>query len=169
MQYKCSKWFFILICIILGCNGENGASNPSTASPTVIASTSSANGDSDNLTTTPENESATEEFIESLRNTGALIEVAETVSQRSTFGVDSLVIYVNGGHVQIFEYASTEDKQKVKSLIYSDGYKIGNTIHDWIDTPHFFDEDKLLVLYLGTDSEILTIMENLLGEQFAGG
>jgi hypothetical protein len=39
----------------------------------------------------------------------------------------------------------------------------------WIATPHFFSSGRLLVLYVGDNNEILSMLEQLLGPQFTGG
>jgi hypothetical protein len=39
----------------------------------------------------------------------------------------------------------------------------------WMATPHFFKSGSLLVLYVGDDAEILDLLKDSLGDQFAGG
>ena len=39
----------------------------------------------------------------------------------------------------------------------------------WMATPHFFKSGKLIVLYLGDDVAVMTLLTGLLGPQFAGG
>ena len=39
----------------------------------------------------------------------------------------------------------------------------------WMATPHFFKSGKLIVLYLGDDVEVMTLLTGLLGPQFAWG
>lgn len=40
---------------------------------------------------------------------------------------------------------------------------------DWVDVPHFFRGENLIVRYIGSDSAILSALESLCGPQFAGG
>jgi hypothetical protein len=48
-----------------------------------------------------------------------------------------------------------------------DGNHKGMTVA-WKSTPHFFQKDKLLVLYVGDDAAVLGILTELLGAQVAG-
>lgn len=38
----------------------------------------------------------------------------------------------------------------------------------WVAPPHFFRQERVLVLYTGTDPAVLTLLTDLLGAQFAG-
>ena len=39
---------------------------------------------------------------------------------------------------------------------------------DWVDVPHFFRCDSLIILYLGREQRVLEILETHCGAQFAG-
>ena len=39
----------------------------------------------------------------------------------------------------------------------------------WVATPHFFHRERIIVLYLGDDPAVLTLLTKALGQQFAGG
>ena len=49
-----------------------------------------------------------------------------------------------------------------------DGSSVGTSMPFWVGDPHFFKGGKLIVLYLGDDADILSALESVLGEQFAG-
>ncbi len=38
----------------------------------------------------------------------------------------------------------------------------------WVAPPHFYKKEKLIVLYVGDDNNVLDILEGVLGTQFAG-
>jgi hypothetical protein len=38
----------------------------------------------------------------------------------------------------------------------------------WMATPHFFKKGRILVLYVGDNTETLGLLESVLGAQFAG-
>jgi hypothetical protein len=38
----------------------------------------------------------------------------------------------------------------------------------WVDTPHFYSAGRIIVLYVGSDEEILVLLEQVLGPQCAG-
>jgi hypothetical protein len=39
----------------------------------------------------------------------------------------------------------------------------------WVDTPHFYKAGRIIVLYLGSDQAVLDVLNQILGQQFAGG
>jgi hypothetical protein len=39
---------------------------------------------------------------------------------------------------------------------------------NWVSDPHFYRTDKLLTLYIGTNEEIIELLNEGLGPQFAG-
>ena len=38
----------------------------------------------------------------------------------------------------------------------------------WVAAPHFYQTGKLIVLYVGDDTAVHNVLENVLGSQFAG-
>lgn len=85
------------------------------------------------------------------------------------FSVTGFLIQVNGQSVQVFEYDSAEDANTDASLVSPDGTSIGTSMPFWIDTPHFYHKEKIIVLYVGSDQTITELLESTLGKQFAGG
>jgi len=84
------------------------------------------------------------------------------------FSVTGFSIQVNDASVQVFEYNSAEDAEADASLVSRDGSSIGITMPFWIDDPHFYYKEKIIVLYVGDDSAIEKLLESVLGSQFAG-
>ncbi|MFA9396773.1 MAG: hypothetical protein ACERKV_00710 [Clostridiaceae bacterium] len=39
---------------------------------------------------------------------------------------------------------------------------------DWVSEPHFYKSGNIIVQYIGTNEEIISLLEDILGEQFAG-
>ena len=66
--------------------------------------------------------------------------------------------------VQVFQYASEEARQVDSDQISVDGSSIGTSMITWIDQPNFWAKDSLIVLYLGTDSVIQSILSGVLGD-----
>ena len=88
---------------------------------------------------------------------------------KSTFFYNSgFSIQVNGSSVQVFEYNSAEDAEADASLVSSDGSSIGTSMPFWVDDPHFYYKEKIIVLYVGDDPAIEELLESVLGRQFAG-
>lgn len=106
-------------------------------------------------------------LIDNLRAAGATIEPKGEVSQ-AFFSVKGQVISINGGEVQVFEYADESATEADAALISPDGGSIGTTMVTWVAAPHFYKISKLIVLYVGNDSAIIKVLESVLGPQFAG-
>lgn len=106
-------------------------------------------------------------LVDALRAKGAEVEPTGTVEQ-PFFDVSGQTVTVNGMEVQIFEYASAEAAGEEASLIGPDGSAIGTTMVTWIDTPHFYQQGRLIVLYVGNDQNTLSLLESTVGSQIAG-
>ena len=52
--------------------------------------------------------------------------------------------------------------------VASDGSSIGGQVMMWMATPHFYKSGKLIVLYVGDEAAITTLLAGALGPQFAG-
>lgn len=96
------------------------------------------------------------------------VEVAEQIEQ-PFFAIPAQQLVVNGEDVQVLAYTSEGAASLDAALISADGYTIGTAMVDWIGTPHFFQCGKLIVIYIGDNSQQLAFLERILGEQFAGG
>ena len=107
-------------------------------------------------------------LIAALQSAGATVEVGEPVSQ-PIFSVEGNTIKVNGADVQVFEYESSEQMELESSQIAPDGGSNATTMITWMDTPHFYKAGNLIVLYVGQDETVLSLLEKALGTQFAGG
>ncbi len=109
-----------------------------------------------------------ESLIEALRAEDATVEEAGSVSQ-PFFSVEGQVISVNGQDVQVFEYQDADAAQAEAELVSPDGSSVGTSMVTWIEAPHFYRSGKLIVLYVGGSESVLSVLEAVLGPQFAGG
>lgn len=107
-------------------------------------------------------------FIDNLRATGDLVEPAGEISQ-PFFSVKGFVVKVNGEEVQAFEYLNATVADSEAELVSPDGASAGTSIITWVATPHFYKEERLIVLYVGDNEALINILETILGPQFAGG
>jgi hypothetical protein len=106
-------------------------------------------------------------LVAALQASGANVEAGELVSQ-AFFSPEGSIIKVNGADVQVFEYESVEAMENEASQVAPDGGSIGTSMVTWMDTPHFYKAGRIIVLYVGSDESILSLLENALGPQFAG-
>ncbi|HSF27998.1 MAG TPA: hypothetical protein VLA53_03105 [Nitrosopumilaceae archaeon] len=108
-------------------------------------------------------------LVAAIKSRGILVEyVDELAAETSSFSVPTKVISVGGADVQVFEFQSESDANAASLTVSDDGTEIGTSIIHWIGPPHFYTQGKLIVLYVGENSEITSLLEDLLGPQFAG-
>ncbi|MEK0329562.1 MAG: hypothetical protein QQN59_07480 [Nitrosopumilus sp.] len=106
-------------------------------------------------------------LIDNLRANNATV-IPEGEIEQPFFSVTGFSIQVNGSSVQVFEYNSAEDAEADASLVSLDGSSIGTSMPFWVDDPHFYYKEKIIVLYVGDDPAIEELLESVLGSQFAG-
>jgi hypothetical protein len=100
----------------------------------------------------------TASLIAALPTAGTTVEVAESVSQ-AFFSPEGDILKVNGADVQVFEYESPEAMENKASQVAPDGRSIGTSMVAWVHTPHFYKADRIIVLYIGSDQTILSLLE----------
>jgi hypothetical protein len=145
---KCSRLIGIFVALLLlGLGGCGGSSTPPTSHGGPVKDYVS--------------------LIDHLRAAGATVVPKGSVTQ-PFFSVTGQVITVNGEQVQIYEYANEVDANAEAARISADGGTIGNTMVDWIAPPHFYNKGQLIVLYVGTNTSVMHILEMALGSQVAG-
>lgn len=106
-------------------------------------------------------------LVDTLRGQGLTVEPTGPISQ-PFFSRPGQTLRVNDQDIQVFEFEDSAAMESQAKEISSDGMSIGNTVVQWISPPHFFSKGKILVLYLGTDSELLKKLEAALGKPIAG-
>jgi hypothetical protein len=145
---KCSRLISIFVALLLlGLGGCGGSSTPPTSHGGPVKDYVS--------------------LVDHLRGVGATVVPTGSVSQ-PFFSVPGRVITVNGEQVQIYEYANEDDANAEAARISPDGGAVGNTMVDWIAPPHFYQKGQIIVLYVGTSTTVINILEMTLGTQFAG-
>lgn len=107
-------------------------------------------------------------LVDNLRQAGATVEPAGEMTQ-PFFSVTGNIIVVNGGDVQVFEYADTAAAEAEAALVSPDGSSVGTSMVGWVASPHFYRAEKLIVLYVGDSETVTDVLESVLGQQFAGG
>ena len=107
-------------------------------------------------------------LIDSLRAAGAEVEPDGPMSQ-VFLSVAGQIIRVNGEDVQVYEYPDEATADADVAQIPPDGTSFRTVMVTWIAPPHFFRTGRLIVLYVGSNTDVLTALESVLGPQFAGG
>lgn len=106
-------------------------------------------------------------FVKALKSKGLLVKEIETIDD-SFFSVPTKVISVSGIDLQIYEFNSRMNMEAAKEKISFDGTQIGLSFIKWMDSPHFYGKNTIIVQYIGNNPEILNLLDSLLGNQFAG-
>ena len=116
-------------------------------------------------------------LVDKLRAAGATVDPAGTVSA-DYFAPEGLVLTANAGRVETFEFATTEEANVVAKGVSATGSSIVTTMADgtesatmilWVAPPHFYKAGKLIVIYVGGDSDVIDALQEAMGPQFAEG
>jgi len=150
--------FFILL--LVAC--QSGSPAATNIDPTLGPSPTAADSTLDDSLTL-----RTKSLQQALSEAGADVALEDSIDQ-PFFSTPGQIIAVNGEPVQVFEYTDPALADADAGKVAPDGSSIGTTIATWIDPPHFFRAEQLIVLYVGEDSEVLELLETILGPQFAG-
>ena len=118
-------------------------------------------------------------LVAALRATGASVRNADATDAMPTvpFTVPSYWLSINGDAIQVYLYEDATAAQQDAARVAADGFDLAPsavspdapTTVDWVDTPHFFQQDQLIVVYAGENLRTLDHLETVLGPQFAGG
>jgi len=112
-------------------------------------------------------------LIDALRKS-VTVDISGTVAQPFLHPQSGTAVRLSGpslagpADLQLFEYASAAGAQADAHQIRADGSGTATTIVDWMAPPHFFLKGRVLVIYVGNDSAVISLLRNLLGPQFAG-
>ncbi len=81
-----------------------------------------------------------------------------------------MALCVTGESVQVYEFATEAQAQAAAASIDpEDPSHVGNSIIEWVGNPKFWQGDRVIVLYVGTDPGTEDALAALLGEPFAVG
>lgn len=118
-------------------------------------------------------------FVDALRAKGLTVDIVGSVEQ-PFLQPEGTTLRVSGGslkepaELQSFNYDDKElgtDGLKAAAEDASQIEPNGNPRTariNWVAPPHFFHKDRVIVIYLGSDANALSLLTELLGPQFAG-
>ena len=84
-------------------------------------------------------------------------------SKRLMVGNEAIDIYLYEG-----KRSMERDAQRISPDGSGYGTWIRNTHVSWVSEPHFFKKGKIIVQYVGINNGVISDLEDILGEQFAG-
>ena len=113
-------------------------------------------------------------LIDALRGKSVTVDITGTVSQPFLSPQSGTTVRISGGpltsgaDLQLFEYGSTSAASGDAAKISPDGSGTATTKISWVAPPHFFLKGRVMALYVGSDSAVSSLLQSLLGAQFAG-
>jgi len=113
-------------------------------------------------------------LIDALRSKNVTVDISGTVSQPFLSPQSGTSVRLSGGpltsaaNLQLFEYGSPSAASADANRISPDGSGTATTKISWVGPPHFFLKGRMMVLYVGSDSAVLSLLQSVLGSQFAG-
>lgn len=78
------------------------------------------------------------------------------------------VISINDENLEVYMFNDIESMEKSASGISQDGCSNGELRVSWSSMPHFYKKDTIIVQYIGENDVIQDILDDFLGNQFAG-
>lgn len=111
-------------------------------------------------------------FVDALRAKGLTVDILGEIEQvvlkpRGTRLRLSGAPLSQPAEVQSFNYEAESDAQADASQLTPEGQS-ATTMIMWVDDPHFYRKERVVVLYVGKDRAVLSTLESLLGPQIAG-
>lgn len=107
-------------------------------------------------------------LIEALREAGFDVQELGPIED-PLFAGEGVAIEVQGQYVQVFGFESEAAAVEASETIEAGGTIIGLATIDWVEAPHFYLQDALLVLYAGSNEALLQGLQEALGEPFLIG
>lgn len=139
---------FALCCLLPGCSTRD----PAEASEVAGMERSQAGG--------------AREMVQSLEKAGLRLEPAGEIEQ--PFWTRRAQVYaVDGGDLQLYEFADAAAAQNASREVAPGGGSIGTTSMSWIAPPHFFRRGRVIAIYLGSDPSVLATLRQVMGPAFA--
>lgn len=126
-------------------------------------------------TTTPQSPAAGEysALLNAFRSAKLTVYDGGATATEQFLSVKGKKVFVEGQALEVYQYASAaaaaHDSQNIDDdacLIHMIGG--GSKMVNWDQPPHLYKKDQLLVIYVGTDYDIINVLVAQLGPQFAG-
>ncbi|MFU8795964.1 MAG: hypothetical protein ACNA7X_01525 [Dehalococcoidia bacterium] len=125
-------------------------------------------------------------LLQYLRDSGASVEeigeprfftvpgrrVTEGEHESLVFTVPGRHVTVNANNIGVYEFENAEAMEAEASYVIPSGHGIdreGLSVRiSWTTPPRFYKEGRIIVIYIGDDPQMISLLEDLLGKPFAG-
>lgn len=111
-------------------------------------------------------------FVDHLRQKDLTVEISGEVEQ-PFLKIKGILLEVSGGDlaakadIQSFEYEDAASAEAEAKRLGPRGAPTEVLHITWLDSPHFFQAGRIIILYVGNDEALLDLLTELLGPQFA--
>ena len=112
-----------------------------------------------------------DQFVKGLQQQGLTVAVAGEIPPdvNGFFSVPARQVRVNESQVNVFEYPGAQAAAAEAALVSPDGQPSPTARITWVSTPHFYRQDRLIVLYVGCSTEIVQALQTTVGPPIAVG
>jgi hypothetical protein len=124
--------------------------------------TSSSSMDEDALT-------SAQDLVTYLQTEGHAVTTIGPFEQSYFLAATGTELTIENGVVRVFAFPNENQARNAADSISDDGSIVGGSPVDWISTPHFFTQDNLIALYVGTNDDVIDALEGAMGSEVAGG
>ncbi len=133
--------------------------------------------DNDSVDPTPPPTSSVESGYDAARlaleaNGSVVVNTGEEPS--GTFNTPLTKLLVNGESVELYEFASSSDASTAAARVSDDGTLVSDAdggpavAIDFLNPPHYYQQDEVIIVYTGGDAEVIELLRETFGEEFAG-
>jgi hypothetical protein len=147
--------------------------SPTQAEQTPTAEIRTPTPSTPDVTATPEEDVSShgtvfESLGEILEQKGARVRIGDPVEQ-DYFRTASRTLEVDGEEVLAFAFPSERAAQEATQEISEDGRTIADRDVNVRTTPHYYMEDRFILLTVTEDERLLDLLQRAMGDPFAGG
>ena len=116
-------------------------------------------------------------FLDYLHDSGASIRDEGETGRGLFYNAEYRIVEVDGISIQVYEFTSAKDMEADASGVSPCGTQITRDSGDgktssifvnWIGLPHFYKAGRIMVIYIGDNCSMISLLENAFGKQFAG-
>ena len=113
--------------------------------------------------------SGVEGLVDALAAASAPIRRADSFDTTPLLG-QGVLLCVGHEEVRVYVFTTEQERLAAASRINpTDPSQIGTSIVEWTGNPRFWQRDRILVLYLGTDAPTEDMLTSVMGPPFAQG
>lgn len=118
--------------------------------------------------TVPSHVGSVEQLVQSLRSQGLTVSLGGDISP-GYFTVQARQISVEGERLNAFEYPDADTAAAEAALISSDAQPSPRKRITWAGVPRFYRQGRVIVLYVGCSTSVISALEKFLGPPVAMG